>query len=194
MSPTLARASARRDPYNAPAMASHERDRPRPDPGADFQLPDGFESDETADLVQRAQAGDADALNDLFARYHRIMVEVARKKLGPRLRLKEDPDDLAHEVNETNNGCSSTVMVKQADLTARLSTGPTSPIAVSEGINWFLKVTNQGDAWATFGLRQVIVRDNLDASTGAVYLYNAYVINATSVPDAKNIACRAVRR
>ena len=61
----------------------------------DFQLPAGFESDETAKLVERAQAGDAQALNDLFARYHQLMVEVARRKLGARLRLKEEPDDLA---------------------------------------------------------------------------------------------------
>lgn len=52
-------------------------------------------SDEIKDLVDRAHEGDADALNDLFARYHQTMVEVARRKLGPRLRLKEDPVDLA---------------------------------------------------------------------------------------------------
>lgn len=51
--------------------------------------------DEVEALVSRAHEGDADALNDLFARYHQTMVEVARRKLGPRLRLKEDPDDLA---------------------------------------------------------------------------------------------------
>jgi RNA polymerase sigma-70 factor (ECF subfamily) len=65
--------------------------------GADVvvQLPDGFENDETAQLVKRAQDGDVEALNDLFTRFHSLMVEVARKRLGPRLRLKEDPDDLA---------------------------------------------------------------------------------------------------
>ena len=67
---------------------------PASNPGQ-FQLPDGFENDETAALVKKAHAGDAGALNDLFDRYHRTMVEVARRKLGPRLRLKEDPDDLA---------------------------------------------------------------------------------------------------
>ena len=54
-----------------------------------------FPDDEVGRLVQLAHEGDADALNDLFARYHQTMVEVARRKLGPRLRLKEDPDDLA---------------------------------------------------------------------------------------------------
>lgn len=69
--------------------------RRREDRGEDFALPAGFENDETGDMVTRAKAGDADALNDLFARYHSIMVEVARRRIGPRLRLKEDPLDLA---------------------------------------------------------------------------------------------------
>ncbi|MEZ6014754.1 MAG: sigma-70 family RNA polymerase sigma factor [Planctomycetota bacterium] len=51
--------------------------------------------DEVRALVEQAKAGDALALNDLFARYHQTMVEVARRKIGPKLRLKEDPDDLA---------------------------------------------------------------------------------------------------
>ena len=61
----------------------------------EFKLPAGFESDETGSLVARAKGGDAEALNELFARYHRLMVEIARRKLGTRLRLKEEPDDLA---------------------------------------------------------------------------------------------------
>jgi len=60
-----------------------------------FQLPEGFQTEDTADLVRRAQEGDVVALNDLFARYHSLMVEIARRRLGPKLRLKEDPDDLA---------------------------------------------------------------------------------------------------
>ncbi len=60
-----------------------------------FEFPDGFRNDDTAGLVRRAKDGDVDALNDLFARYHSTMVEVARRRLGPKLRLKEDPDDLA---------------------------------------------------------------------------------------------------
>jgi len=68
---------------------------PKPEASARFELPEGFENADTAELVQRAQHGDAAALNDLFARYHTLMVEVARRRLGPRLRLKEDPDDLA---------------------------------------------------------------------------------------------------
>ena len=58
-------------------------------------LPEGSPSAEVAALVERAKAGEVDALNELFTRYHTTMVEVARRKLGPKLRLKEDPDDLA---------------------------------------------------------------------------------------------------
>lgn len=54
------------------------------------------EMDESTEgLVRKAQDGDVDSLNDLFQRHYQVMVEVARRKLGPRLRLKEDPDDLA---------------------------------------------------------------------------------------------------
>ena len=60
-----------------------------------FALPPGFENSGTAELVRKAQAGDVDALNDLFARYHSQMVEIARRRIGPKLRRKEDPDDLA---------------------------------------------------------------------------------------------------
>ncbi|MDZ4773638.1 MAG: RNA polymerase sigma factor [Planctomycetota bacterium] len=60
-----------------------------------FALPVGFENDETAKLVTRAKNGDTQALNDLFLRYNQLMIEVARRRIGPRLRLKEDPDDLA---------------------------------------------------------------------------------------------------
>ncbi len=62
---------------------------------AEFELPEEFLNDETAELVQAAQTGDAEALNALFTRYHQTMIDVARRQLGPKLRLKEDPDDLA---------------------------------------------------------------------------------------------------
>ncbi|NOT31200.1 MAG: sigma-70 family RNA polymerase sigma factor [Planctomycetes bacterium] len=53
------------------------------------------ESAEILGQIERAKAGDAAALNDLFARHHGLMVELARRKLGARLRQKEDADDLA---------------------------------------------------------------------------------------------------
>ena len=46
-------------------------------------------------LVERAQTGDAEALNELFTTYYGTMVELARRRLGPRLRMKEEADDLA---------------------------------------------------------------------------------------------------
>lgn len=51
--------------------------------------------DETRALVDRAQAGDAEALNELFARHYQTMLDLARRRLGTKLRSKEDPVDLA---------------------------------------------------------------------------------------------------
>ncbi|MBI5435304.1 MAG: sigma-70 family RNA polymerase sigma factor [Planctomycetes bacterium] len=73
---------------------SEKRDPNTPEPKS-FDLPEGFRSNETEELVRSAQSGDADALNQLFLRYHGIMLEVARRKLGAKLRRKEEPDDLA---------------------------------------------------------------------------------------------------
>jgi RNA polymerase sigma-70 factor (subfamily 1) len=50
---------------------------------------------ETADLIKMAQADDASALNELFARHYQLMLETARRRLGARLKSKEEPDDLA---------------------------------------------------------------------------------------------------
>lgn len=60
-----------------------------------FELPANFRTDVLQDLVRRAQAGDVQALNELFARSYEAMLNAARRRLGPRLRLKEDADDLA---------------------------------------------------------------------------------------------------
>jgi len=46
-------------------------------------------------LVDQAQSGDVEALNELFVRYHGTMIDVARRRLGARLRQKEEADDLA---------------------------------------------------------------------------------------------------
>ena len=46
-------------------------------------------------LVDRAQQGDGAALNDLFERYYDTMLSYARRRLGNKMRMKEDPDDLA---------------------------------------------------------------------------------------------------
>lgn len=71
-----------------------------PDPDPEKRPPSPFElqlpeTDETKGLVERAQGGDAVALNELFTRYHGTMVQLARQKIGARLRSKEDADDLA---------------------------------------------------------------------------------------------------
>ena len=58
-------------------------------------LPAQFRTEETRVLVERAQAGDAEALNELFTRYYTLMLDMARRRLGPRLRTKEEADDLA---------------------------------------------------------------------------------------------------
>ena len=60
-----------------------------------FRLPEGFEDTATHDLVLLAQDGDVEALNLLFGRYHGLVLEQARRRLGPRLKLKETADDLA---------------------------------------------------------------------------------------------------
>jgi RNA polymerase sigma factor (sigma-70 family) len=83
------------DDEDAPESPGDAPRRRREDRGEGFSLPEGFENDATAQLVTGAKSGDPDALNELFARYHSIMVEVARRRIGPRLRLKEDPQDLA---------------------------------------------------------------------------------------------------
>ncbi len=50
---------------------------------------------ETRALVERAQQGDVEALNDLFGRYQGFMTEMARRRLGSKLARKEEADDLA---------------------------------------------------------------------------------------------------
>ena len=72
-------------------MADQPDPDPRP-PGLELQLP---ETDESRALIERAQSGDAAALNELFTRYHGLMVQLARQKIGAKLRSKEDADDLA---------------------------------------------------------------------------------------------------
>jgi RNA polymerase sigma factor (sigma-70 family) len=46
-------------------------------------------------LVDQAHSGDVTALNELFTKYHGTMIDVARRRLGARLKQKEEADDLA---------------------------------------------------------------------------------------------------
>lgn len=50
-----------------------------------------------ARLLQMARAGDESALAELLAGSRRALIAVARSQLGPRLRGKADPSDLAQE-------------------------------------------------------------------------------------------------
>ena len=52
-------------------------------------------TDEIKQLVDLAHDGDGEALNQLFERYHDIMLQYARRQIGTKLGWKEDPDDLA---------------------------------------------------------------------------------------------------
>ena len=57
--------------------------------------PHEITGDDVEGLVGLAQDGDTEALNALFERYYGLLIEVARRRLGPRLRAKEEVDDLA---------------------------------------------------------------------------------------------------
>jgi RNA polymerase sigma-70 factor, ECF subfamily len=65
------------------------------DPSDSIALPESLQTEEVRALVSRARDGDVEAMNELFSRYHATMVGLARRRLGPRLRAKEEPDDLA---------------------------------------------------------------------------------------------------
>lgn len=70
-------------------------DDPSEDDAKPLDLNDEYDNEQTVHLVARAQGGEAEALNELFSRYHEKLTEVARRKLGAKLRTKEDPVDLA---------------------------------------------------------------------------------------------------
>jgi len=76
--------------------ASGSLDTPAEGEVVEKGLPREFSrNQEVKRLVTLAQDGDADALNDLFTRYYHVLVQTARRRLGPRLKAKEEPDDLA---------------------------------------------------------------------------------------------------
>ena len=76
--------------------ASGSLDTPAEGEVVEKGLPREFSRDqEVKRLVTLAQDGDSDALNELFTRYYHVLVQTARRRLGPRLKAKEEPDDLA---------------------------------------------------------------------------------------------------
>ncbi len=58
-------------------------------------LPESLQTAATRALVERAQGGEVEALNELFTGYYGYLIDLARRRLGPRLRMKEEADDLA---------------------------------------------------------------------------------------------------
>lgn len=69
--------------------------QPRLEQGDAPLVPPPARDAEASALVELAKTGDVGALNLLFERYHGLLTEMARRRLGPRLRLKEEADDLA---------------------------------------------------------------------------------------------------
>jgi RNA polymerase sigma-70 factor (subfamily 1) len=65
------------------------------EPQRDHPSLEAIQALEVKDLVDLAQHGDPEALNELFTRHYQTMLSVARMRLGARLRSKEEPDDLA---------------------------------------------------------------------------------------------------
>jgi len=58
---------------------------------------DRAETDETRNLLVKAQAGDPQACDDLFARHRAALRRVVASRLGPLLRRRIDPSDVVQE-------------------------------------------------------------------------------------------------
>jgi RNA polymerase sigma-70 factor (ECF subfamily) len=56
-----------------------------------------LEADDTCDLLVRAEAGDPQAFDDLFARHRATLHRVAARRLGRCLRPRIDPSDVVQE-------------------------------------------------------------------------------------------------
>jgi RNA polymerase sigma-70 factor (ECF subfamily) len=59
--------------------------------------PDRSETDETRELLVRAQAGDRRACDDLFARHRAMLRRVVAGRIGPLLRRRIDPSDVVQD-------------------------------------------------------------------------------------------------
>ncbi len=57
------------------------------------------DSDSTEQLLQRAQAGDGQAFEDLFARHRDYLHQVVELRLDPRMRPRLDPSDVVQEAH-----------------------------------------------------------------------------------------------
>ena len=63
--------------------------------GAGRSKESALETADTEELVRLAQTGQDPALDTLFGRYRSNLVDLARRGMGRRLSLREDPEDLA---------------------------------------------------------------------------------------------------
>lgn len=72
------------------SMQDREDDPRRPDPAPD-------DEGQTERLVRRAQGGDEEALNELFAAHYEELRRFVRKRLGPAMRRQvDDSQDILH--------------------------------------------------------------------------------------------------
>ncbi len=67
-----------------------------PDAAPEHEPPPDFT--QTIDLVQRAQGGDREAVQQLFSRYYERVRRIVRLRLGRALRTKLDSNDILQEV------------------------------------------------------------------------------------------------
>lgn len=70
----------------------------RDTPHDSMPKPELLDLTRSMELVQAYQAGDAEALNDLFRRYEARLRRIVRIKMGPKLRRFFEPDDVMQDV------------------------------------------------------------------------------------------------
>jgi hypothetical protein len=98
-----------------------------------------------------------------------------------------DPHNVIPESDETNNGCSDTVVVTAPDLTA-VKTNDVSGTAVLGGHwIWSIQIANGGNADATFADGKTILTDDLPSSN--VNYGTPTISGATGITGAANISC-----
>jgi uncharacterized repeat protein (TIGR01451 family) len=79
-----------------------------------------------------------------------------------------NPNHLSQEIDSTNNASTDTLTVTAPDLVVDKSNdAPSSTVVLGNTFNWTMKVSNNGDAVATFANGQKILTDTLP--TGATY-------------------------
>jgi uncharacterized repeat protein (TIGR01451 family)/CSLREA domain-containing protein len=103
---------------------------------------------------------------------------------------KVDPtgmNGVAVESNEANNGCSDTVDVTGAELTAVKSNNVSGSLVLGNNWTWTIRIASTGVSDATFTSGQTILTDNLPNS-GVTY-GAVSVVNVVNVMNSGNINC-----